>query len=452
MKKLILLTMGLTLAFGAWAQENEEVAYNQYGVAVDREALVSEQRNNILVFESKSKDYRLWFDNRVQVDGAVFFAKNHSYFNDIGNGTSIRRARFAVKARLPHNWYGEIDMDMADGKFELKDAIIQFDGIKNVSLRAGNFKEDFSMEQTTTSRYLAFMERPMVTKALVPSRHLGFQASYLRDHFRATGGVFFQTIAGTEELEYVQDNNKDFGRNQGYSFTGKIGWMPYAKDRSKGGYIGAKASYRTPKTDVATNEWGGLRLSTRNATSINRKKYLDTDVIPDVNHVTLYGLEGAAYWGPARIQSEWIQNAVDTKGKNYHFGGWYVHATCMLFGGQQRFNVAEGEFTQPSRGRKWGDIELALRYDYLDLNNKNVWGGSGENFTVGLNYYVNNSVKIVLNYQFSNNDRYANGKGKLVAGLDAAGNPTTDFTKVVDAKGKGGISYHMLGLRLEVDF
>ncbi|MBR5030961.1 MAG: hypothetical protein IKX63_07675, partial [Muribaculaceae bacterium] len=224
MKKLLTLSFVLALsAWGSvWAQEDENAAYNQYGVRVDREELISEQRNNILTFESKNKEYRLWFDNRVQVDGAMFFGNNEDY-NPIGNNVSIRRARFAVKARLPHNWYGEVDVDFADGKFELKDAIVQFDGIPNVSIKAGNFKEDFSMEQTTSSRYLTFMERPMVCKALVPSRHLGLQIAYLRDHFRATGGVFFQTIAGEDELTYVQDNNKDYGRNQGYSFTGKIG-------------------------------------------------------------------------------------------------------------------------------------------------------------------------------------------------------------------------------------
>ena len=454
MKKLLTLTFGVALAFtgNVWAQQTDSVSYNQYGVRVDREELISEQRNNILTFESKNKQYRLWMDNRVQIDGATFFGKNHSEYDKIGNNVSIRRARLAIKARLPHNWYGEVDMDLADGKFELKDAIIQFDGIPNVSLKAGNFKEDFSMEQTTTSRYLTFMERPMVCKALVPSRHLGLQVSYLRDHFRATGGVFFQTVAGIEELDYVQDNNKDYGRSQGYSFTGKIGWMPYAKDRSWGLYLGAKGSYRTPKTDEAPSDYGGMRFSTRNSTSINRKKYLDTNVIPDVDHKWLYGFEGAAYYGPARIQSEWIGTRVNAEKAKYNFSGWYVHASCLLFGGKQRFNTAEGEFTQPSRGRKWGDIELAARYDYLDLNNKDVYGGAGENFTLGLNYYINNSVKIVLNYQYSNNDRYANGKGKLLVGHDADGKPTADYKKMVDEKGKGGISYHMLGLRLEVNF
>ncbi|MDD5854937.1 MAG: porin [Prevotella sp.] len=453
MKKLLLLTLGLPLCFSATAtaQENDSVRYNQYGVAVDRKALHSEARSNILVFESKNKDYKFWFDNRVQIDGATFFGKNSSDYDKIGNGTSVRRARFAVKAQITKDWYGEVDVDFADGVFELKDAIIEYGGIKNMAWKVGNFKEDFSMEQTTTSRYLAFMERPMVCKALVPSRHIGIQGEYLRDHFRASLGMFFQTVAGSEEATNVQDNNKDFGRSQGYSFTGKAGWMPYTKDRYMGFYIGGKGSYRTPKTDVATNEYGGVRFSTRNATSINRKKYLDTDVIPNVDHVWLYGVESAGYYGPWRFQTEYIRNHVSAL-KNYNFGGWYAQAGCMLFGGKQNFNVAEGEFTAPSRGRKWGDLEFLVRYDYLGLNDNDIYGGSGENFTAGLNFYVNNNVKIVLNYQYSNNDRYANGKGKLYVGHDADGNPVKDFTKVTERKGKGGVNYHMLAMRFEIDF
>ena len=127
-KKLLTLMFGLALSLtgSMWAQdvEEEDVAYNQYGVKVDREELHAEQRNNILVFESKSKNYKLWMDNRVQVDGATFFGKNSSDYNPIGNGVSIRRARLAIKAQITPDWYGEVDMDMADGVFELKDAII----------------------------------------------------------------------------------------------------------------------------------------------------------------------------------------------------------------------------------------------------------------------------------------------------------------------------------------
>ena len=105
-------------------------------------------------------------------------------------------------------------------------------------------------------------------------------------------------------------------------------------------------------------------------------------------------------------------------------------------------------------GKKWGDVELCARYEFVDLNapEMNVFGGSAEAYTVGLNWWVNNNVKMQLNYQFNNNDRYANGKNKLNVGLDASGNPTKDYAKVVAADGKAGVDYHMLAVRFEIDF
>jgi len=135
-----------------------------------------------------------------------------------------------------------------------------------------------------------------------------------------------------------------------------------------------------------------------------------------------------------------------------HFKGHFVQASYLLFGGNQHYDYWGGKFSQVDRGRKWGDVEVALRYDYLNLNSKDVYGGSAEAYTVGLNYYVNNNVKLVLDYQYNNNDRYANGKGKLIVGHDASGNPTKDPTKVTESKNKGGVDYSMLAFRVEIVF
>ena len=87
-KKLLLLLCVMQLGAVAMAQENDEVRYNQYGVQVDRKELKTEARNNILVFESKKQDYKVWFDNRVQVDGATFWGKNPDY-NPIGKSVKL---------------------------------------------------------------------------------------------------------------------------------------------------------------------------------------------------------------------------------------------------------------------------------------------------------------------------------------------------------------------------
>ena len=437
---------------GAAAKQINDVRYNQYGVAVNRLQLSAEDRDGVLVFEATDQSYKFWFDNRVQVDGATFFG-NDKNFDKIGDGVSIRRARFAVKAKLK-DFYGEVDMDFADGVFELKDAVVAYYGLKNFEFKAGNFKEGFSMEETTTSRYLPFIERPMIVQTFAPSRHLGFQAAYSYKWLLAEAGVHFQEVKDLEIRTNVEDNNKDYGRNSGHSFTGKMVVMPFYDQTNYGVHIGAAASYRTPKSDVAESDYNGDRFSTRNSTSINRKKYLDTDVIPNVDHDLLYGFELAGFYKGLRFQSEYIGNNTYIKndGPTYKFKGWYAYVGYLLFGGHQRYNSAEGEFTQPERGRSWGDLEVLGRYEYCDLNSKTIYGGSAQAYTFGLTYYITNNVKIQVNYQYNDNDRYANGKGKLKTGYDASGKATSDYTKIVDKKGKGGVDYNMLAMRFEIDF
>ena len=196
MRKLFYLMAALLLV--APAASAQTVKYNQYGVAVQSDRLDAEAQDGILVLSSPSTKYKLWFDIRVQADGAVFFGAPE-YADPIGNGTSIRRARFAVKGQIDENWYGEFDMDLANGLVELKDAIVRYTGIPNLDLQVGNFKENFSLQRNTTSRYLQFMERPMVCSALTPSRHLGFNAKYAKDWLWLSAGAFTQEVAGEEE-------------------------------------------------------------------------------------------------------------------------------------------------------------------------------------------------------------------------------------------------------------
>lgn len=451
MRKLICLSAILLLtASAAFAQR--AVKYNQYGVAVSSDRLDAEAQDGILVLASPSSAYKLWFDIRVQADGAVFFGAP-DYADPIGNGTSIRRARFAVKGQIDEKWYGEFDMDLANGLVELKDAIVRYTGIPNLDLQVGNFKENFSIQRNTTSRYLQFMERPMVCSALTPSRHLGVNAKYAKDWLWFSAGAFTQEVAGAEEWTNVADNNKDFGRNSGYSLTTKLVVRPLYKLDNASLHIGAAYSYRKSLVSEATGEWGTYRASARNSTSINRKKYLDTNNLPGLDHHNLWTVELAGHWGGLRYEAAYIADNVlfkDTPALN--FNGWYAQAGYLLFGGKQRYDANGAKYTKVERGREWGDIELCGRYEFCNLNSGTVYGGCAEAYTLGLNFWVNNNVKMQLNYQYNNNDRYANGKDKLNVGKDTAGNPVKDYTKVATPAGKAGVDYHMVAVRFEIDF
>ena len=465
MKKLLLLAaVAFASIFGAQAQEAE---VNQYGQKVTSLPINATVQDGILVFQNKQANYKMWFDVRVQGDAAVYFGYDPK-LTTIGNGMSFRRTRFAVKTQIDKNWYAELDTDWCSGTVELKDAILEYTGFDNLEIKMGNFKENFSIQRNSTSRYLLFMERAMVTY-LAPSRHMGINFKYDLPALWLSAGVFGPELKGSEEQAAMEDNNKDYGQSEGLSYTGKVVWRPLHKMTNGSLHLGAAVSYRDPKT-TSTDGLGKLpiRYSTRNSTSINRKKFLDTDAIVGLDHEFLWTVELAGHYEGLRYEAAYIsrQATIDLeknpKGANLKPAtGWYVQAGYMLFGGKQKYDAGGAKYTRCTRGKEWGDLELAVRVDQIDLNlNKYYMGGSAMQYALGLNYYPSENVKFMINYQFADNDQFANGKGDqngidttakkpYMTGYDKDNKPTMEPTEVV---GKKGIDFHMISCRFQVAF
>ena len=258
------------------------------------------------------------------------------------------------------------------------------------------------------------------------------------------------------------------------SYTGKVVYRPLHKMKNASLHIGAAVSYRNPKTS-STDGYNAVRYSTRNTTAINRKKFLDTDAIKYLDHELAYTFELAGHWKGLRWEGAYIarlpyvddQKYIDMNGEAPNFApawGWYVQAGYLLFGGHQNYDAGGAKYTRVNAGKEWGDIELCARVEYLDLNmSKYVMGGSAYAYSLGLNFHVTRNVKFVINYQYNDNDIFANGKGEqdgtdktakgpYCTGYDAAGNVTKYPGDIAaDSKSKG-IDYHMLACRFQVAF
>jgi phosphate-selective porin OprO/OprP len=418
---------------------------NDYGKSVAvRVSLNPESRDGILMFSSSDNRFKYWFDNRVYVDGAAYFGDNA----DIGNGVNIRRMRFAMKTILWGHWGGEIDFDFAYNEVDIKDAFVRYIGDNNWQVKAGNFKEPFSMEETTTSRYVTFIERPMITK-LTPSRHLGISFRKFGHRYFAEAGLFSSEIVN----DLMQDQNKKQGTSAGWSATGRMAYAP-VKTRDMVLHFGLAGSYRTPKIPELGDPVNSFRFSSRAETSINRKKYVDTDDISDSKSMILYGFETAFVYKNFKIAGEYIGSKIqrdETKtavGEDKaYINGFFINGGWLITNADYYYNMAEAEFSQINfRNYNKGVLEFALRYSFTDANSFKdgsdipyIPGGSCEIYTAGLNYYFNYNVKIMLDYSYVNNDRWADGKGKYDTYKDM---PT----------GKAGIDFGMLQARIEIDF
>lgn len=459
---------------------------NQYGQTVKSIPVQAEMQDGILVFKNDKANYKMWFDVRVQGDAAVFFGAPE-YADKIGNGMSIRRARFAVKAQLNDSWYGEIDTDWTSGLPEIKDAILAYNGIPGLEIKAGNFKENFSIQRNTTSRYLVFMERPMIT-SLAPSRHLGINVRYAYNWIWASAGVFGPELKDAEAMGFMQDYNKDYGMSEGLSYTGKIVVRPIYKSKDASLHIGGAFSWRNPKTTqfkikdfeelieedpdiMAALEQGkfteldliGTAFDSRNTTDINRKKYLNTGDLIGVDHEIAYTFELAGHWKGLRYEAAYLAKTAylnpavcEVTGTQTKVtgDGYYVQASYLLFGGTQAYDSDGAKYTRTTAGKEWGDLELAARFQRMDLNDGNITGGSANAYELGLNFYPNKNVKIILNYQYVDQDEFANGKGSdkgsFYCGFDKDGKPTKVSSEVTG--NKRGVDYHMIALRFQVAF
>ena len=470
MKKVILTSIiALMASTAAFAQQAE---VNQYGQKVNSYPVEATVQDGIMVYQNKAQNYKFWFDIRVQGDAAVFFGYDKN-LTQIGNGMLMRRTRFAVKAQLDKNWYGELDTDWTSGTPEIKDAYIAFTGVKGLEIKLGNFKENFSIQRNTTSRYLQFMERPMVSY-LAPSRHMGLNIKYSMPALWVSAGAFGPELEGAETQTFIEDGNKDYGLNCGMSYTGKVVYRPLHKMKDASLHIGAAVSYRNPKTS-STDGYNAVRYSTRNTTAINRKKFMDTDAIKYLDHELAYTFELAGHYKGLRWEGAYIarlpyvddQKYIDMNGEAPNFApawGWYVQAGYLLFGGHQNYDAGGAKYTRINAGKEWGDIELCARVEYLDLNmSKYVMGGSAYAYSLGLNFHVTRNVKFVINYQYNDQDVFANGKGEqdgtdktakkpYSTGYDANGNVCAYPGDILNGGSGKGIDYHMIACRFQVAF
>ena len=411
---------------------------------------VSENKSVTPLFNLSQSDLKVSFGGRIQMDGAAYYGGD---YQPLANGVGFRRVRLNTNASFGKNLSGKVEMDLAGGAFTLKDCFIKYDFLNGLNFRLGNFQEGFSMLTMTSSGDFLFIEHPNVVSAFSPEYHIGLQGAYQKGQFLGQAGVHFQKINGSTEKENV-DANLKAGQDEGVSYTFRTIWMPLSKAKDKGFHLGVAASYRTPKTDVGSGKVNTVKYSTASLSGIDKIKFMDTKDITSVNHDWLLGSELAAFSHGVRFQSEYILNQTHRMGDlaTEKFNGYYAEVACLLFGGQQSYVASKGAFTQPLCGKEWGDIELAARFDRLDMNGKSVKGGDSKGYTLGINYYASKNLKFQLNYSYVDHDKYANAGGTVAVGYKSATQVTKVPSEVIESFGKVGNDYSIVTLRAQLNF
>jgi phosphate-selective porin OprO/OprP len=131
---------------------------------------------------------------------------------------------------------------------------------------------------------------------------------------------------------------------------------------------------------------------------------VDTGSIPDSEGDVWVGGELAWLNGPFSLQSEVANTALQRKNgeddANNLWGG-YLGASWFLTGEHRNYDPEEGVFDRvkvsaPVHEGGAGAWEVAARADYIDLNDEGVKGGEQISYIAGVNWYVNDYVRFML--------------------------------------------------------
>jgi phosphate-selective porin OprO/OprP len=127
--------------------------------------------------------------------------------------------------------------------------------------------------------------------------------------------------------------------------------------------------------------------------------------------ICLYGAEGALVLGPFHAETEYIAADISADTNRARadgqpdptFHGYYIQAGYFLTGETRPYKKAEGVFDRvkplkPYGQGGFGAWEVAGRFSYLDLDDDRLAGGKLWDYTLGINWYLNNNVRLMWNY------------------------------------------------------
>lgn len=349
----------------------------------------------------------------------------------IQNGADFRRARLNARGSLSETVNYFFQMDFAFfGRPTFTDVWVEQTEVPLLgAVRVGQWKQPFSLEVVSSFRYTTFLERSVLFQAFTPFRHLGVGFYDKNEDLTATWAASVFTTG--------QDQFGDSIANAGGVGTAeRITWLPYWDEASNGRcylhaglghYLNAppnhSTSFRTiPELYIGQNAAGAVGTSQQAAPGAfnGTPPFVNTGSLTNVNAFNVIGKEVLWVNGPLSFQSEAMVNFVSQSGgTTATLWGAYGQVGYFLTGEHRPYDRKAGAIDRvmpfhdfdPRGGEGgWGAWEVAGRISYLDLNDKNIRGGTLNDYTVGVNWFINPNWKIAFNYIRANSKYQAPGQ------------------------------------------
>ena len=393
-------------------------------------------KHNQIFFESNDGNFTMHVGGYAQVDfggstanyrlrypaGTALSATGGVGMNKVGiYDAELRRVKPTLEGTLYGDFDYKVQIDFGGGGESLQDVWMTYYGFPCIAnIRVGHMKEPFSLEELTSDEWLEFTERSQansfITAGNNSDRNTGIMAfnNVLDQRMTWAAGGFMQQ-QNTSGTSYQSFDN--------VNFSGRVTYLPWYADNGcqllhLG--LGYRHLWRTDNDVQATNN-----LSTAATTQFGflstpefhlfGVKTVDTGAIGSTG-ADMINPELALVYGPFSLQGEFmdtfLNNAYEaytyttgTHRSNANLYGWYVEGSWFVTGEHRAYDKKFGVFGRPTPNCNfdpasggWGAWELAARYDAINLNDETISGGSEQNYTGAINWYLNPNLKWAFEY------------------------------------------------------
>lgn len=362
--------------------------------------------------------FKLKIGAYTQADGRFFV--NDAQDRNISQFL-FRRVRPDIQGTVFRYFDFRLVPDFAGSSFTLFDAYVDYTQFPWAKLRAGKLKPPVGLERLQSATALGFVERGQPTN-LVPTRDNGVQlfGDFWGSALSYQLGIFNGVPDSGNSATDLNDD-KDFA---GRVFTQPF--KPFDIVPLRGLGVGMAGSYGHERgTSTATSTSSGLTAGYRSfgqasyftyvgSTAANASATPPTPFIPAAvaqGTLSRWSPQGYYYYGPFGFLGEYVssQQEIVYKGQkaNVENTAWQVAGSYVITGEPASYKgVSPFQPFDPVEG-KWGAIEVAARYGELKIDDvafdkgfasRTASASKAEEWVIGANWYLNKSIKLVLNY------------------------------------------------------
>jgi len=396
-------------------------------------------------FKSGDGRFSLALRARVQADFASFMQSDAGIGNtrkqqtgfgvpagffDRGSGSTVRRAYLGIEGLFFKDFWYEFRLDAggssASGKAGINLARVSYIGIPHFRINAGIIQPVFTYGDTVSSGNLMFIERAEIDNIAVGNfggsdSRRGVEMTFAKDNFLYGGDNLILSAAYTGA---TTETANGLGGDEQEQVLGRAAYRFYSDANSnfQVGVSGAQLIHRNPTI-------GALTLEDNPEIRVTDSKLISA-AVANVQRGTMYGFDAEAQYKNFYVGGEYHKYVLDranapgssVRNKDAEFGGWYVEGSWVITGEAKQYSKESkgneyGSWGAPKvvkpfslSGNSWGAWELAVRYSDTDLNwNANsvsgVAGGEEKVWAFGVNWYLNNNVKLQVNNLVVNVER-----------------------------------------------